>query len=70
MEGDRVVYVLRSAGQADKVLVVLGASSDTHSEVVGGELKIGDSIVLNPSAVMDAFEMGPGSSGPPPGMGR
>ena len=68
VEGDRVVYVLRSTGQADTVVVVLGASSDTHSEVAGGELKIGDSIVLNPSAVMDAFEMGPGSSGPPPGF--
>ena len=67
MEGDRVVYVLRSDGQVDTVEVILGASSDTHSEVVGGELKVGDRIVLNPSVVMDAFEMG---GGPPQGFGR
>ena len=67
VEGDRVVYILRSDGQVDTVEVVLGASSDTHSEIVGGELQIGDLIVLNPSVVMDAFEMG---SGPPQGMGR
>lgn len=66
VEGDRVVYVLRPDGQADTVVVILDASSDSHSEVVGGDLKIGDEIVLNPSAVQDIFQMG---GGPPPGMG-
>jgi len=66
VEGDRVVYVLRPDGQVDTVVVVLDASSDSHSEVVGGDLKIGDEIVLNPSAVQDIFQMG---GGPPPGMG-
>jgi len=66
VEGDRIVYVLRSDSQVDTVVVVLDASSDSHSEVVGGELQIGDAIVLNPSAVQDIFQMG---GGPPPGMG-
>jgi HlyD family secretion protein len=66
VEGDRVVYVLRPDGQVDTVVVILDASSDSHSEVVGGDLKIGDAIVLNPSAVQDIFQMG---GGPPPGMG-
>ncbi len=68
VDGTRVVYVVQPGGQVDPVEVILGASSDTHSEVVGGELKIGDQIVLNPSAVTSAFEMDGG--GPPPGFGR
>lgn len=67
VEGDRVVYVLRSDGQVDTVVVILDASSDSHSEVVGGDLQVGDAIVLNPSAVQDIFQMG---SGPPQGFGR
>ncbi|MCJ7659740.1 MAG: efflux RND transporter periplasmic adaptor subunit [Anaerolineales bacterium] len=66
VEGDRVVYVLRPDGQVDTVVVILDASSDSHSEVVGGDLKIGDAIVLKPAAVQDIFQMG---GGPPPGMG-
>ena len=62
-----MVYVLRSDGQVDTVVVILDASSDSHSEVVGGDLQVGDAIVLNPSAVQDIFEMG---SGPPQGFGR
>lgn len=46
-EGQRVVYVLRN-GALEPVRLSLGASSDTASEVVAGELKIGDQIVLNP----------------------
>ncbi|MCW5874258.1 MAG: efflux RND transporter periplasmic adaptor subunit [Anaerolineales bacterium] len=45
--GRRVVYVMR-AGSLVPVPVTLGASSETFSEVVGGELKEGDVIVLNP----------------------
>jgi HlyD family secretion protein len=67
VEGDRVVYVLRPDGQVDTVEVVLGASSDTQSEVIGGELELGDQIVLNPSVVTEAFEMG---GGPPQGFGQ
>lgn len=45
--GRRVVYVMRG-GQMQAVPITLGASSETYSEVVGGELKEGDVIILNP----------------------
>jgi hypothetical protein len=32
----------------EPIEVILGASSDTHSEVLDGELQVGDKIVLNP----------------------
>jgi HlyD family secretion protein len=68
VDGERIVYVLQPNGQVDTVKVILGASSDTNSEVVGGDLQIGDQIVLNPSAVTSVFEMN--GSGPPQGFGR
>jgi HlyD family secretion protein len=43
----RVVYVLRS-GHSTPVNIVLGASSDTDSQVVSGDLHEGDLIILNP----------------------
>ena len=47
LEGKRVVYVLKD-GSLQPVEITLGASSDTVSEVLEGELKEGDLIVLNP----------------------
>jgi HlyD family secretion protein len=61
-EGKRVVYVLRD-DQLVSVAITLGASSDTVSEVVAGELQEGDQIVLNPPT---EFESG----GPPPFVRR
>jgi HlyD family secretion protein len=58
----RTVYILKN-GQPVAVEVRLGATSDANSEVVGGDLKEGDLIVLNPPA--NAF--GPGAGGPPGG---
>ncbi len=49
VDGQRVVYVLRN-GQSQEVKITLGANSDTMSEVVGGDLKAGDLIILNPPA--------------------
>jgi HlyD family secretion protein len=46
-DSNRVVYVLRN-GTPVPVKITLGASSDTMSQVVGGDLKVGDEIVLNP----------------------
>lgn len=46
-EGKRVVYVIR-AGEIETVEISLGASSETESEVIGGGLKKGDEIILNP----------------------
>ena len=45
VNSQRVVYVL-SNGPAQEVNITLGASSDTMSEVVSGDLKAGDLIIL------------------------
>jgi HlyD family secretion protein len=47
VNGKQVVYILDN-GQLTEVEVVLGASSDSQSEVIGGNLQVGDQIVLNP----------------------
>lgn len=60
VDGQRVVYVLKN-GQPEMVEIRLGATSDSVSEVIDGELKEGDLIVLNPPA---AFS---GPMGGPPG---
>ena len=56
VDGARVVYVLEN-GQARRVKVNLGASSDTQTVVTGGELKEGELLILNPPA---QFEGGGG----------
>lgn len=62
LNGERVVYVLRDS-QLVPVTVTLGASSETYSEVLSGEVQEGDIIVLNPPA--PAFD----PSQPPSGGG-
>ncbi|MFZ2097020.1 MAG: efflux RND transporter periplasmic adaptor subunit [Anaerolineales bacterium] len=61
VNGQRVVYIL-SNDQLKKVNVTLGASSDTVSQVVDGELQVGDQVVLNPP--QDLFSTGGGPFGP------
>ncbi|HSO27772.1 MAG TPA: efflux RND transporter periplasmic adaptor subunit [Anaerolineales bacterium] len=61
-DGDRIVYVLRD-GTPQAVPVTLGASSDTHSAVVDGDLQVGDPIILNPPASFSG-------NGPPPFVQR
>lgn len=63
VNGQRVVYILVN-NKLQEVEVTLGASSDTQSEVVGGSLKAGDQVVLNPP--QDFFG---GSGGGPFGFG-
>ena len=46
-EGKRVVYVLRN-GSPEPVQITLGASSESYSELLEGDLQIGDLVVLNP----------------------
>jgi len=46
-EGRRIVYVLRD-GELQEVEVEFGSSSDIHSEIVAGDIKEGNLIVLNP----------------------
>ncbi len=60
LDGKRVVYILQN-GLPVAVEVRLGATSDTLSEVVGGDLKDGDLVILNPPS---QTELGPGSGGP------
>lgn len=59
LDGKRVVYVLRD-GQMIPVEVVIGASSEIVSELLGGDLEETDTIVLNPPSY--TFEPGQ----PPP----
>jgi len=49
-----------------QVKIRLGSTSDVNSEVVGGDLKVGDLIILNPPAV---FGGGPPSGGGAGGSG-
>jgi len=59
VDGKQVVYILNN-GQLQEVQVTLGASDDTQSQVIGGNLQVGDQIVLNPP--QDLF--GTGGGGP------
>ena len=52
VDGQRVVYILQD-GEPQIVTVELGASADTQSEVVRGELQEGDQIILNPPVEND-----------------
>jgi HlyD family secretion protein len=61
-EGKRVVYVLRN-GSLQALPITLGASSDTHSQVLEGDLQVGDVIVLNPPMIFD-------TNSPPAFMGN
>lgn len=47
VDGERVVYVLKD-GKPQAVNITLGASSDTMSVLVGGQLQEGDLVILNP----------------------
>jgi HlyD family secretion protein len=58
VDGDRVVFVMGEDGKPDKAEIRLGSSSDTMSVVIGGDLKEGDQIILNPTADLTG-------SGPP-----
>jgi HlyD family secretion protein len=58
VDGDRVVFVMSENSMPEKVEISLGASSDTMSVVVGGDLEVGDQIILNPTADLTG-------SGPP-----
>jgi len=58
VDGDRVVFMMGENGMPEKVEIRLGSSSDTMSVVIGGDLKEGDQIILNPTADLTG-------SGPP-----
>ncbi len=70
VDGKQVVYLQLPDGSAKAVEVDLGVSSDTASELLGGDLKAGDVVVLNPtdSTTTTTTSRGPMGffGGPPP----
>lgn len=58
-DGKRVVYVQNATGMLDAVDVQIGSSSELYSEIIGGELKEGDVVVLNPPAEFQPPQGGP-----------
>jgi len=56
-----VVYILKD-GMPQQVTIRLGSSSDTMSTVVGGDLNVGDEVILNPPA---SLQPGGGPGGGP-----
>ncbi len=68
VDNQRVVYILVN-GQPEEVNVTLGASSDTMSEVVSSDLKVGDLIILNPPSTLFNRPNGGGGGGGPFGGG-
>jgi HlyD family secretion protein len=65
VNSQRVVYVLRN-GQLAEIPITLGASDDTMSVVLSGDLSVGDVLVLNPPI---NFRPGQGGGGGPFGGG-
>ncbi len=59
VQGKRYVYVLE-AGQIKAVEITLGASSDSVSEVLSGEVQEGTIVVLNPPADFTSMDGPPG----------
>ena len=55
--GKTVVYKINAAQVSEPVEVKVGISSDTHTELLEGDLKEGDFIVLNPAAGAAAARM-------------
>jgi len=70
-DNERVVHILLANGELETVKITLGASSDMYSEVIAGDLEVGDVIVLNPpsSIFSPGGDMGPGRGGPFQGGG-
>ncbi|MCX7975828.1 MAG: efflux RND transporter periplasmic adaptor subunit [Bellilinea sp.] len=61
-DGKRVVFLFKD-GTPTPVPVTIGAISDTYSEVIDGEIKEGDVVILNPPTQFEA-------NGPPPFVRR
>jgi len=51
IDGVATVYVLKNS-QAVPVAVTLGASSDTQSQLLKGDIQVGDLIILNPPTIL------------------
>ncbi|MBP9040562.1 MAG: efflux RND transporter periplasmic adaptor subunit [Anaerolineaceae bacterium] len=58
IDNQQVIYILKN-NIPTKVEVVIGASSDTMSEIVSGKVKAGDIVILNPSTnILDLAAQG------------
>ncbi len=60
LNGQRVIYLLKD-GKQQPVVIQIGASSDVSSQIVSGDVKVGDLVILNPRMELDF-------SGPPEGV--
>jgi len=58
LNGERVVFVQKGGPLPEAVKLRLGISSETHSQVLEGELKAGDLVVLNPDMLMEMQSSG------------
>lgn len=54
LNGERVVYLLKN-GVSTATKVTIGVTADNYSEIIGGDVKEGDTIILNP--VVDLSNM-------------
>lgn len=61
VDNKQVVYLLKN-NVPTKVEIIIGASSDTVSEIVSGNVKVGDLVILNPPSSFLDFA---GQGGPP-----
>ena len=61
-DGNRVVYLLVN-GLPEKTTVRLGSSSESMSVIIGGDIKEGDVIILNPPTEFGGPGGGPGGGG-------
>jgi HlyD family secretion protein len=57
LDGQRVIYLLEN-GIPTPVNIEIGSSSDTDSEIISGEVKAGDTVILNPSVDFSSFMTG------------
>jgi HlyD family secretion protein len=58
-DGKQVVYILEDDGSYTAVPITLGASQDSYSQVLSGDLKAGDTLILNPSELSEKEFMPP-----------
>jgi HlyD family secretion protein len=61
LNGERIVYLLQD-GEQVSVPIEIGSSSETYSEIIEGDIKEGDDVILNPQI---EFNFGGPGGGPP-----
>ncbi len=74
VNGEQVIYLSPEGANPNpasliRVPITLGASSDEYTEVLAGDINVGDFVVLNPPNISIFDQMEPGQ-GPPAGFSR